>query len=120
MADHQVTVKVSGKKVVCEPAELHVKRGHTIAFGPIAHRGKFRGALKQQFLTAASAGSFREENLKDENLEPHPGPCVPAEWTHKDAIRIRDDAEFRTYAYVITVDTPEGPIDSDPVVIVEP
>ena len=37
MADHTVTLSVVGKKVVCEPAELHVRRGHTVSFGPIAH-----------------------------------------------------------------------------------
>ncbi|MDR3717355.1 MAG: hypothetical protein P4K98_01035 [Bryobacteraceae bacterium] len=120
MADHKVTVKVIEKKVVCEPAELHVKRGHKISFGPIPHRGKFRGRLKQQAMTAAQGARFQEHELKDENLEPCPAPCTPPEWTHENEVRINDDAVFGAHAYIITVDTPEGPIDSDPVVIVEP
>jgi hypothetical protein len=120
MADHKVNVTVSGKKVVCDPSELHVKRGHTISFGPTPHRGKFKGCLKQRVMAAAQGAAIREEDLRDENLELCPAPCTPAEWTHENEVRINDDAIFGAHAYIITVDTPEGPIDSDPVVIVEP
>jgi plastocyanin len=120
MADHKVTVKVIDKKVVCEPAELHVKRGHTISFGPIPHRGKFRGRLKQQAMAAAQGDRFHEHNLKDENLELGAAPSDLPNWTHTGDVKIHETAPFGAYAYVITVDTPEGPVDSDPVVIVEP
>jgi hypothetical protein len=120
MADHKVNVKVVDRKVVCEPGELHVKRSHTISFGPIPHRGKFRGRLKQQVRTAAQGASFHERDLKDENLELGASPSVLPNWTHEGEVHIHETAAFGAYAYVITVDTPEGPVDSDPVVIVEP
>lgn len=120
MADHKVTVSVVGKKVVCDPGEIRAKRGHTISFGPIPHRGEFRGRLKQRTMAAAHGAAIQEHELKDENLElgAHPGQ-VP-HWTHESHVAIHPNAEFGAYAYVITVDTPEGPIDSDPVVIIEP
>jgi hypothetical protein len=120
MADHKVTVTVMEKKVVCEPSEIRVKRGHTISFGPIAHRGRFRGRLKQQVMTAARGAGFHEHELKDENLELGAHPAHQPHWTHEGHVAIHPDAEFGAYAYVVTVDTPDGPIDSDPVVIVEP
>lgn len=120
MADHKVEVSVVGKKVVCDPGELHVKRGHTIAFGPIPHKGAFRGRLKQRTMTAAQGAAIQEHELTDENLELGAHPAHQQHWTHEIPVAIHHDAEFGAYAYTIIVDTPEGPIDSDPTVIVEP
>ena len=120
MAEHKVTVSVVGKKVVCEPNQISVKRGHTIAFGPIPHRGSFRGRLKQRAMAAAQGAAFHEHHLRDENLDLGAAPSHLPHWTHERAVTIHENAEYGAYAYVITVDTPEGPINSDPVVIVEP
>lgn len=120
MAEHKVTVSVVGGKVVCEPNQITVKRGHTISFGPIAHKGAFRGRLKQRVMAAAQGASFHERHLKDENLELGAAPSHLPHWTHERAVTIHPNAEFGAYAYMITVETPEGPINSDPVVIVEP
>ncbi len=120
MADHKVTVSVVGTKVVCEPGEVRVKRGHTVSFGPIPHRGAFRGRLKQRTMAAAQGVAIQEHELKDENLELGAHPAHLPHWTHENHVAIHPEAEFGAYAYVITVDTPEGPIDSDPVIIVEP
>jgi hypothetical protein len=69
MADHTVTLSVAGRKVVCAPAELHVRRGHTVSFGPIPHKGTFRGRLRQNVRAAAQGAPYAEHELKDENLE---------------------------------------------------
>lgn len=120
MADHKVTVSVVGKKVVCDPGELRAQRGHTISFGPTPHRGEFRGRLKQRTMIAAQGAAIQEHELKDENLELGAHPGLVRHWTHESLVTIHPNAESGAYAYAITVDTPEGPIDSDPVVIVEP
>jgi hypothetical protein len=120
MADHKVTVSVVGKKVHCSPSEIHVHRGETIEFGPIAHTGSFRGRLKKQVLSAAQGAGFAEHAMKDEHLELGASPAHHPRWTHEGPVTIHPQAEFGAYAYVISVDTPEGRIDSDPVVIVEP
>ena len=120
MADHQVTVSVAGTKVICDPSEVRVGRGQTISFGPIPHNGSFRGRLKQRTMAAAHGTPIQEHELKDENLELGAHPAHAPDWTHESVVTIHPDAKSGAYAYVITVDTPAGPIDSDPVVIVEP
>ena len=120
MADHTVTLSVVGKKVVCEPAELHVRRGHTVSFGPIAHKGAFRGRLRQNVRAAAHGGHFHEHDLKDENLELGVHPAALPNWTQESPVTIGHDAPLGAFAYAVSVETPDGTIDSDPVLIVEP
>jgi hypothetical protein len=120
MADHTVTLSVAGKKVVCEPSELHVRRGHTVSFGPLPHRGVFRGRLRENVRAAAHGGRFHEHDLKDENLELGVTPAAVPHWTHEGPVTIAHDAPLGAFAYAVSVDTPEGTIDSDPVLIVEP
>ena len=71
-------------------------------------------------MAAAQGARFHERDLKDENLELGAAPSALPNWTHTDDVKIHEAAPFGAYAYIITVDTPEGPVDSDPVVIVEP
>ena len=120
MADHTVTLSVVGGKVVCAPAELHVLQGHTVSFGPIAHRGVFRGRLRQNVRAAAQGGHYNEQDLKDENLELGVHPAAAANWTQASPVGIGHDAPLGAFAYAVSVDTPNGTIDSDPVLIVEP
>ena len=120
MADHTVTLSVVGKKVVCEPAELHVRRGHTVEFGPIAHKGAFRGRLRQNVKAAAQGGHYHEHDLKDENLELGVIPTAVPHWTHEGPVTIHHNAPLGAFAYAVSVETPEGTIDSDPILIVEP
>jgi len=120
MADHTVTLSVVGKKVVCEPAELHVRRGHTVSFGPIPHRGTFRGRLRENVRAAAAGARFNEHDLKDENLELGVIPAAVPHWTHESPVAIGHDAPLGAFAYAVSVETPEGTIDSDPILIVEP
>lgn len=120
MADHTVTLSVVGKKVVCEPSELHVHRGQTVSFGPIPHKGSFRGRLRQNVKAAAQGARFHEHDLKDENLELGVIPTKKPHWTHEGPVTIPSDAPLGAFAYAVSVETPEGTIDSDPVLIVEP
>jgi hypothetical protein len=120
MADHTVTLSIVGKKVVCEPSELHVRRGHTVRFGPIAHRGVFRGRLRENVRAAASGARFHEHDLKDENLELGVHPAAAPHWTHEHDVTIHHAAPLGAFAYAVSVETPDGTIDSDPVLIVEP
>jgi hypothetical protein len=41
-------------------------------------------------------------------------------WTHEGPVTIPADAPLGAFAYGVSVQTPEGTIDSDPVLIVEP
>jgi hypothetical protein len=120
MADHTVTLSVAGRKVVCDPAELHVRRGHTVSFGPIPHKGTFRGRLRQNVRAAAQGASYTEQELKDENLEMGVIPAAVPTWTHEHDVVIHQEAPFGAFAYAVTVETPAGTIDSDPILIVEP
>jgi len=120
MANHTVTLTIVGKKVVCEPSELHVRRGHTVAFGPIAHKGMFRGRLRHNVKAAAHGGGFHEHDLTDENLELGVIPAAAPHWTHEGEVTIHHEAPFGAFAYAVSVETPEGTIDSDPILIVEP
>ena len=120
MADHTVTLTVVGKKVICDPSELHVRRGHTVSFGPIAHKGEFRGRLRQNVKTAAHGAGYHEHDLKDENLELGVIPTAVRHWTHENDVAIHHDAPLGAFAYAVSVETPDGTIDSDPVLIVEP
>jgi hypothetical protein len=120
MADHTVTLSIAGKKVVCEPSELHVQRGHTVSFGPIPHKGVFRGRLRQNVRAAAHGAGYHEHDLKDENLELGVIPAAVPHWTHEKDVTIHHDSPSGAFAYAVSVETPEGTIDSDPILIVEP
>jgi hypothetical protein len=120
MADHTVTLSIVGRKVVCEPSELHVRRGHTVSFGPIPHKGAFRGRLRQNVRTAAQGARYHENDLTDENLELGVIPTAVAHWTHENDVAIHHAAPFGAFAYDVSVETPDGTIYSDPVLIVEP
>ncbi len=120
MADHTVTLSIVGNKVVCEPSELHVRRGHTVSFGPIAHKGEFRGRLRAHVKSAAHGAGFHEDDLRDENLELGVIPAAVPHWTHENDVAIHHEAPLGAFAYAVSVETPNGIIDSDPVLIVEP
>jgi hypothetical protein len=111
MADHTVTLSVVGKKVVCAPSELHVRRGHTVSF---------RGRLRQNVMAAGQGAPYQEHELKDENLELGVIPTADPHWTHQSPVAIEHDAPLGAFAYAVSVETPEGTIDSDPILIVEP
>jgi len=113
-------LSVVGKKVVCAPSELHVRRGHTVSFGPIAHTGTFRGRLRQNVMAAGQGAPYQEHELKDENLELGVIPTADPHWTHQSPVAIEHDAPLGAFAYAVSVETPEGTIDSDPILIVEP
>jgi hypothetical protein len=120
MADHTVTLSIVGKKVICAPAELHVHRGHTVSFGPMAHRGTFRGRLRGTARAATADAPSAEHEPKDEDLELGVIPTAGPNWTHEHDVVIHDAAPFGAFAYRVWVETPDGTIDSDPILIVEP
>ncbi len=120
MADHTVTLSIVGNKVICEPSELHVRRGHTVSFGPLPHKGTFRGRVRQHIKPAADGKGFKEHDLKDEHLELGMHPAAARHWTHENDVAIHHEAPLGAFAYEVSVETPNGRIDSDPILIVEP
>jgi hypothetical protein len=76
--------------------------------------------LRENVRAAAQGARFHEHDLKDENLELGVFPAKMRHWTHEGPVTIPADAPLGAFAYGVSVQTPEGTIDSDPVLIVEP
>jgi plastocyanin len=120
MAKQTVQLKIDGKKVICTPSKLVVQRGDTITFEGLSHSGKFLGHLIGFDVAAAKAHPFTEAELRTVAIDPNKTPCHKDHWQDQEELVVVQEALSGAYSYQVTVQTPDGPITSDPIAVVEP